>query len=85
MPSGCGPCAGQTSRRIARDRSGAPEPFLQKMIRQVFQSGLDTPIIFAGDEYETIRIANLAGQPLKLARGPLPPDIPYTFCRASEG
>ena len=36
------------------------------MIRQVFQSGLDAPIIFPGDEYEAIRIANLGGQPLKL-------------------
>ena len=44
----------------------APEPFLEKMIRQVFQSGLDAPIIFAGDEDEAIRIANLAGQALKL-------------------
>jgi len=35
------------------------------MIRQVFESGLDTPIIFASDEYEAIRIANLARQPLK--------------------
>ena len=39
------------------------------MIRQVFQSGLDTPIIFAGDEYEAIRIANFAGQPPKLLGG----------------
>lgn len=38
-------------------------------VRQVFQSGLDTPIIFAGDECEAIRIANLAGQALKLLWG----------------
>src|ERR1700722_2909849 len=36
------------------------------MIRQVFQSGLHTPIIFAGDEYEAIGFANLAGQALEL-------------------
>ena len=39
------------------------------MIRQVFQSWLDTPIIFAGNEYEAIGSANLAGQPLKLLGG----------------
>jgi hypothetical protein len=31
------------------------------MISQVFQSGLDAPIIFAGDEDEPVGIANLAG------------------------
>ena len=65
VPSGCGPGARQTSRRIAHARRGAPEPFLQKMIRQVFQPGRDTPVIFAGDEYETIRISNLPGQLIK--------------------
>src|SRR5271163_3894747 len=32
------------------------------MIRQVFQPGLHAPVIFAGDEYEAIGLANLAGQ-----------------------
>jgi hypothetical protein len=30
------------------------------VIREIFQSGLDTPIIFAGDEYESVGVADLA-------------------------
>ena len=54
MPSGCRPGTGQTSARITHDRGGPPKPLLQEVIRQIFQSGLDTPIVFAGDEYESV-------------------------------
>src|SRR5271156_6843661 len=59
MPSGRGVCAGQTAARVAGDRGWAPEPLFEKMICQIFQTRLDAPIIFAGNENETVGASNL--------------------------
>src|SRR5262249_53481468 len=65
VPSGCRPHTGQTSARIARDRGGTPKPLLQEMIGEILQSGLDAPIVFAGDEHEPVGVADLASEPFK--------------------
>ena len=65
MPGGCRARTGQTTSGIADDRGGSPKPLLEEMIRQVLQSGLDAPVVLAGDEHESIGFADLAGQRLK--------------------
>ena len=50
--------AGETAGRIAGDRGGAPEPFFEEMIGEVFQARLHAPIVFAGDEHKTVGIAD---------------------------
>ena len=35
------------------------------MIGEVFQSGLDAPIILAGDEHESVGVADLGSEPFK--------------------
>ena len=79
VPGSCRSRTGKTSGRIAGDRSGTPKPLLEEMIGEVFQSRLDTPIVLAGDEYETVGVVDLAGELLKrLGR------FACTSCRASE-
>jgi hypothetical protein len=63
MPSGRGVRAGQTAARVAGYRGWTPVPLFEKMIRQVFQAGLDSPIIFGGNENETIRVSDLLREP----------------------
>ena len=53
------------SARIAHDRGGTPKPFLQKVVRKVLQSGLDAPIVLAGNEHEPVGAADLAREPFK--------------------
>src|SRR5262245_723281 len=53
------PARRKASGRIADDGGGPPEPLLQEMIREVFQPGLDSPVVFTRDEHETIGIADL--------------------------
>ena len=60
MPGGRGAGAGEAAGRIARDRGGPPEPFLEEMIGEVFQARLHAPIIFAGDEDKSVGVADLA-------------------------
>src|SRR6516162_4996628 len=60
MPRGCGPHTGQATGGIACDRSGSPEPFLQKMIREVLQTRLNAPVVFANDKDESVSIADFA-------------------------
>ena len=62
MPGGCRARTGQTAGRVADDRGGPPEPFLEEMIGKVFQSGLHAPIVFAGDEHEAVGVADLRCQ-----------------------
>src|SRR3974390_1969711 len=62
MPRGGTPPPGKTAGRVARDSSGTPKPLLQKMIGQIFQAGLNPPVVFASDENESVGIADLASQ-----------------------
>src|SRR5262249_32389073 len=65
MPCSCRPRTRQAPARITRDSGGTPKPLLQKMIREVLQTGLDAPIVFAGDEHEPVSAADLARKPFK--------------------
>src|SRR5579872_3541663 len=68
MPCSGGPRTGKPPGRIARDRGRTPEPLLQEMIGQIFQAGLNSPVVFAGDEDESVGIANLASELLERER-----------------
>ena len=85
VPGCCRPRTGQTSGRVAHDRGGPPEPLLEEMIREVFQSRLDAPVVFAGDEHEPVGAADLAGELFQGPRAPGPSDTPCTSGRGSGG
>ena len=72
VPGGRGARAGEAAGRVARDRRRPPEPFLEEMVGQVLQAGLDAPIVFAGDEDEGVGAADLAGQRSPAPRGAAP-------------
>src|SRR5262245_36457056 len=74
VPRGCRPRTGEATGRIARNRGRPPKPLLQKMVGEVFQSGLNAPIILAGDEHEPVGAADLAGE-LRKGLGGISPRI----------
>src|ERR1700693_2262659 len=59
VPGGRRPRSCNPSCRIAGDGGGTPEPFLEKVIGEVLQSRLHSPIIFARDENKPVGAADL--------------------------
>ena len=69
--------------RIAGDRGGAPEPFLEEMIGEVFQARLHAPIVFAGDEDKAVGVADFSRECFQRSRARRLSDIPCTSGPAS--
>ncbi len=68
----CRARAGEAARRIAHDGRRTPEPLFEEMVGQVLQAGLNAPIVFAGDEHETVGVADLAARASSSASGASP-------------
>src|SRR6185312_72275 len=49
--------AAEHPRRIADNRGGSPEVFLEEVVEQVFQCGRDAVVVFAADDDETVDAA----------------------------
>ncbi len=85
VPGGGGPRASKPPGGVARDRRGPPEPFLEEMVGQVLQPGLNAPIVLAGDEQEAVGAADLVRPGFPAPPVPAPWDVPCTSGRASAG
>src|SRR3569623_2278910 len=59
VPCGRGAGTGEAAGGIARARRRAPEPFYEEVVGEVLQAPLTAPIVFAGDEHETVGAADL--------------------------
>lgn len=51
-----GLCFASTSTSIRDDSSRLPSPFMEQVIKCVFQAGWDTPVVLGRDEDECIEL-----------------------------